>query len=198
MTAKRIDGPQIDVPEGTPDKPTLFANPFDDERMDDMELAESLWDMSYVPVYSELRRENDIRASKGEQLHPIPKLLWVRVSKPDGSQVQQSDEGMIEVFRLGFRACGVGDLKNYGFGMPPTGYVGPDGLIRRGVDLALFIVGEERANRNRERQRDLNRLIKRQGPASKTGVVHDVPEEEIQRTGTLRDMLNVEEGLPQL
>lgn len=187
---------QINVEDGIPRKPTLFANPFDDERLDDMEYADIHWDASYVPVYSDMKRQNDIRVSEGKAPLPIPRLYWGRVNRPDGSQVQGSDEGMIELFRLGYRACGIEDLENAGFKMPPTAHVGADGLIRRGVDLALFIVGAERAERNRARQRALTRAASEGVPETNSGEIVADDENRSDQYGTLEELMK--QDLPNL
>lgn len=176
-----------------PRKPLLFAdNPFFDERLDDLEFSGTNWDASYVPIYSDLKRENDIRISQGKKPLPMPRLYWGRVNKPDGSQIQGSDEGMLQLFQLGYKACGIEDLENAGFKMPPTAHVGADGLIRRGVDLALFIVDAERADRNRARQRALNEEYKGHVPDSKTGEVRPVEEDRLNQSGTLQELMHLD------
>jgi hypothetical protein len=189
---------KVDAPEGASRKPLLFSNPFDDERLDDIENAEALWDAAYVPIYSELKQQNEIRVKNGETPLELPKLLWVRVNRPDGSAVQQTDDSMMNIYRLGFKPCGADDLESMGFGRPPTSSIGADGLIRRGVDLALFYVDSERAQRNRERQERINRDAFRMPPDSKTGEVFPVDSERKDASGSLEELKDFDHNLPEL
>jgi len=146
--------------EGVQTKPLIFgASAYDTDRLDDLEFSGERFDGSYVPGYSELRTENELAVKDGRKPVPLPRLQWVRIKKPDGATyVPSTDEGMVEWVRLGYRACGVDDLKKYGYGWPPAAGHGPnpDGLICRGGDVALFIVDEERAERNRRaREKEL-------------------------------------------
>ena len=135
-------------------KPLIFGeDPLGDERLDDFQYAMQHRDASYVPGYSEAKQQNELRVKDGKPPIPMPKLQWVRVKRRDGaSYVADTDEGMVEWRRLGYKAMGVADLDRYGFGWPPAAGSGPtpDGLICRGGDLALFFVDEERAERNRQ------------------------------------------------
>jgi hypothetical protein len=179
--------------ESTPRKPLLFAdNPFGDDRQDDVEFVEAMFDSSYVPGYSDRRRENELRVRAGKAPLKMPRLQWVRVVAGDGTTVRTSDEGMMDWMRQGYRALGLDELKGIGCELPPTAHVGPDGLIRRG-DLALFIVGESRAERNRVRQDALNRDQIRQPPKNgATGAIYEVEEErESLRPITSDDLPNL-------
>jgi len=133
----------------------IFADgALDTQRLDDYEVASEHFDAAYVPGYSEAKIENELRIRDGKKPIPIPKLQWVRVKRPNGSDyVSETDEGMVNWLRLGFRAMGKEDLEAYGYGWPPAAGSGPDsdGLIRRG-DLALFFVDENRATRNRQKR----------------------------------------------
>jgi len=178
------------LPTGVPRKPLLFAtNPFDDARLDDPTFATGTRDIFYIPGYSELKSENETRASKGLPLKPCPRLYFARVSKKGGVAVAAGDEGMVETLRLGYRACGLDDLEQYGFGFPLAANVGADGLIRIG-DLALFIVGEDRANRNRSIQKQLIVESSQRDPKSgdRTGGIYEVPEDRRVQTGSLEDL----------
>ena len=167
--------------EGIQRKPLIFAeSAYGTERLDDMEFADRQWDASYVPGYSELRIENERAVREGRKPVPMPRLQWVRVKKTDGvSTVGTTDEGMLEWIRLGYRACGVDDLREHGFGWPPAAGAGPspDGLIRRGGDLALFIVDDKIAERNRKARHSELQEEADYVPDSKTGEVYPVNEE---------------------
>jgi len=179
----------------TPRKPLVFeTNPFDDERLDDVEYASAYYDASYVPGYSEKKAENERRAMEGKPLIPLPRLQWVRIARKGGRMVTSADEGMIEWQKLGYRACGLDDLESHSFGMPPTASVGPDGLIRRGGDLALFIVGAERADRNRIRQKRINEEFSSRDPdlSGKTGSVYENVEKRVRQKGTLKEIAETE------
>ena len=185
------------LPDDVPQKPLLFAtNPFDEDRLDDFTFQSGPRDAFYIPGYSEAKSENETRASKGLPLKPIPRLYFARVTKRGSVGVTESDEGMVDVMRLGYRACGVGDLKEHGYGFPPAAHVGADGLIRVG-DTALFIVGAERAKRNRVVQKRLTEEATQRVPASgdRTDSIYDLPEERRSQTGSLAELRNVD--LPQ-
>ena len=136
-----------------PRKPLLFAeNPLADMRVKGMDARPDHLDPSYIPGYSDVRWQNDLRRAKGQKTLPQnARAQWVRVSRRDGTTVRETDEGMMEWLRLGYRAAGLDDLKKLGWEMPPTAEVGADGLIRRG-DLALFYVDAEQADENRRDQ----------------------------------------------
>lgn len=178
-----------------PRKPLLFADSyFDDERIDDMLAAEERGeDPSYIPGYSEMKRDNEIRAAKGQKRIPHNRYQWVRCSRRNGTTVSEADEQMMEFRKLGYRAAGIEDLENDPVvkGLPPAATVGADGLIRRG-DLALFVVGDKRAERNREVQRIANEGAgKTKAPASKTGEVYRDAAREYRETGSLKDLAQV-------
>lgn len=179
--------------QGVPRKPLLFADTFfDDDRIDDIELSDARYDAAYVPGYSEAKRENEIRAAQGKPTVPLPRLQWVRVARTNGRMLTESDEGMVNWLKLGYRACGLQDLESHGWGRPPTASVGPDGLIRRG-DLALFIVGTERAERNRAAMRRLNAsMIDDDEPNSKTGEVMRDRDREHSYKGSLSELAQIE------
>lgn len=178
-------------------KPLIFeTNPFDDERLDDFEFSTANFDPSYVPGYGEKRNENQHRLREGKPLIPLPRLQWVRISKRSGLQVNESDEGMIEWLRLGYRACGVDDLESLGFGFPPSAHVGSDGLIRRG-DEALFFVGEDRAERNKLRQRRINEEFATREPLTgSTDEIYEVKTDRVRTRGSLDELSKTE--LPSL
>jgi len=185
--------PKYSIPEQGPSKPLVFGEgALDTERLEGYEVAMQQFDASYVPGYSEAKVENELRVRDGKPPIPIPKLQWVRVKKPNAADwVSETDEGMVEWRRLGFRAMGKDDLRKYGYGWPPAAGSGPDsdGLIRRG-DLALFFVDESRASRNRK-VRDLelseeaeNAVIKQFDPGEKArGKIESLPEKRSDEEG---------------
>lgn len=187
MAKKNLDHT---FPAGVPEKPLVFANSyFDDPRMDALEYAAREWDAAYVPGYSELKTENQIRESKGLPRIEAPRLQWVRITRTGGGDVSGGDAQLVSYMGLGYRACGVADLKENGWGMPPAGWVGPDGTIRRD-DQALFIVGEKRAARNREKDRRARE--EKTSPKLAGDVVERLPEKETSVRGTLRELANLE------
>ena len=197
MAARAKEAPRATISDGAPKKPLIFAsNPFEDERLDDLEFADAKFDASYIPGYGERRNENQHRARDGKPLLEIPRFQWVRISKKGGAAVTESDEGMLEWLKLGYRACGVEDLENLGFGFPPTAHVGPDGLIRRG-DLALFFASAKRAERNRLRQKEVNKAYAARGiMTGETDSVYEVEKDRVKTQGTLKELSNTE--LPSL
>ena len=135
-------------------KPLLFGDKtFDAERLDDVAFAEDNWDYSYVPGYSEQRRENELLVKDGKKATPIDKLYWARVGGVDGGTPDYRQR--VGTQRLGYRACTVEDLKERGWAFPPAAYEAADGTIRRD-DLALAIVDNARAEKNRVRQEHIN------------------------------------------
>lgn len=186
MTQQRYKLPDVEKEEIR--KPLIFAeNPYDTERLDDYEFADRQWDAAYVPGYSELRAENELAVRDGNKPVPMPRLQWIRITKPDGATyVSETDEGMVEWMRLGYRACGLDDLKNHGYGWPPAAGSGPhsDGLIRRGGDLALFIADEHIAERNRAKRRVELGEEAEYVPDSKTGEVVPLDDERADYKGT--------------
>ena len=180
-----------------PRKPLLFGeNPLNDLRVSNMEASGNI-DASFVPGYSNIRRINDLRRARGEKTLPqSARAQWVRVQQRSGEYVAKTDEGMIEYSRLGYVAAGLDDLERLGWGMPPTASVGEDGLIRRG-DLALFYVDAERAEENREEQREINREAAKRALDFKTPEVHEVQEDRVDvRVSELDDLTKQE--LPDL
>ena len=135
-------------------KPLLFGDKtFDAERLDDVAFAEDNWDWSYVPGYSEQRRENDLLVRDGKKATPMDRLYWARVGGVDGGTPDYRQR--VGTQRLGYTACTKEELEARGWGFPPAAYEGPDGMIRRD-DLALCIVGNDRAEKNRIRQEQIN------------------------------------------
>ena len=195
---KRAENVDAVLSTVAPRKPLIFeSNPFDEERLDDIEFAAQQFDPSYIPGYGEKRNENQMRARSHKPLLEMPRLQWVRIAKKGGLQVNESDEGMLDWLKLGYKACGVDDLQNMGFGFPPTAHVGADGLIRRG-DLALFFVGEGRAERNRLRQKRINEeFTSREVMAGDTEAVYEVKTDRVRKTGSLRELTKSSE-LPSL
>ena len=143
-------------------KPLMFGdNALDADRLESSELYEN-WDNSYIQGYSEQKRENDIRISKGQPRIPMDRLQWIRTATQSGQHTGMRDRGPFQ--RLGYQfvtgehaedgrgTCnfllerGWGDPET---GVPTTAYVAPDGTIRR-EDSALAVVGSERAERNRQ------------------------------------------------
>jgi|SRR3990167_7019872 len=172
-----------------PRKPLIFAeNPFDSERLDDIENRDAKWDASYVPGYSEAKADNETRAGKRQKAIPIPKLVWLRTQNTAGRDLSASgDIQLLNYMREGYQAMGLDDLDRYGYKLPPTATITPDGLIRRG-DTALFFVDENRAARNLAKRR-ADASPKPPISASKTGALYEDKNEAIE--GTLSDLVNI-------
>lgn len=165
-------------------KPMLFGNVhLDASAIEDLEKFEGQgFDNSYVPGYSEQRQLNELAVRRGEKEKPIDRLYWARVSRIDGTNVDYREATTVS--RLGYRACTVEDLKARGWGMPPGAHVGSDGLIRR-EDTALAIVDNDRATRNKKRQREVNAEFEGRSvmPDSPRGITAAEGYLENQRTG---------------
>lgn len=195
--AKRKENTSATLSAGSPRKPLIFEkNPFDEERLDDLEFAALNFDASYIPGYGEARIKNAHRVRDGLPPLPLPRFQWVRISKRGGLTVTESDEGMVEWLRQGYRACGVEDLESMGFGFPPAGHVGSDGLIRRG-DEALFFVDAERADRNRIRQTRINEeAVTREIQSGDSGAVYEDKKYRVRTHGSLQELAST--ALPSL
>lgn len=156
---------------------------FDAERLEQIEWLDAFADRSYVPGYSEARRDNERAIAEGrpQDVKRIARLQWVRVSRPDGRDVDMRD--MLEYARLGFQLCTMEDLEEHGYGMPPTAYIAADNTIRR-EDTALAICSWEQAQRNERKQKEIN--------ASFHGTpARFEPDTRTKVTGSLDDMLSV-------
>lgn len=136
-------------------KPIFFGDPtFSDDRLEQIEAIDALYDRSYVPGYSERQIENERRRSKGEAELPSVRCQWIPCSRPDGSSTDGRD--MMPWYQLGYKFVEESDFERLGItSMPPCAVKGPDGLIRRG-DLALAYVDEARAKHNRKVQDSIN------------------------------------------
>jgi len=146
-------------------KPLMYGDAtFDIDRLDELDRIEMNFDSSYVEGYSEAKMENESRMANGLSPISMPKLLWIRVSTPDGLDTM-ADRGRWARYGYQFvvgdhkdQSCqclldlGWGGLK----GVPAAAHVSRDGLIRR-EDLALCIVDSEIAERNRQRRETLLR-----------------------------------------
>lgn len=173
----------------TKQKPMLFGNvSFDAAALDDIEKFEDEgFDWSYVPGYSEQRRMNEHAVRRHQKPIPIDKLYWARASRTDGSNVDYREA--VTVTRLGYRACTVDDLKERGWGMPPAAHVAADGSIRR-EDTVLAIVGNARAEKNKQRQMQINAEFEGRdiAPEEKAGYIDNVYSKlEESGKGTLQD-----------
>jgi len=173
-----------------PRKPLIFAeNPFDNERLDDIENRDANWDASYVPGYSEAKADNETRAGQKLKAIPIPKLVWLRTQSTAGRDLSASnDVQLLNYMREGYRAMGLDDLDRYGYKMPVTATVTADGLIRR-ADTALFFVDENRAARNLAKRRQAAAPTKSIADASKTGALYEDKNEAIE--GKLSDLASI-------
>lgn len=156
-------------------KPILWGDKtFDAERIEEYRRLERNWDRSYVPGYSEIRRDNEIRVKEGDKPIPHDRLQWVRVSRTGGNDVDHKD--LLEWGMLGYQFCTEDDLLERGWKMPPTAHVAADGTIRR-EDLALAIVDKETARLNKEYQEQKTRDA-RQGLSSSNPEIEVVEELE--------------------
>lgn len=169
-------------------KPLLFGNArLDATAIDEIEKFEQEnFDWSYVPGYSEQRRINEHRVRDGQKAMPMDKLYWVRVERTDGSDVDYREATTVS--RLGYRACTIDDLKERGWGMPPTAHVAADGTIRR-EDVALAIVDNDRATKNQRRQEVANAEFEGRDilPDARPGLVAE-SRVETSKHGSFKDM----------
>ena len=146
-------------------KPLLFGNAkLDATAIEDIEkFQDQGFDWSYVPGYGEQRILNEHAVRDGQRPVPIDNLYWVRVSRTDGSNVDYREA--VNVSRLGYRACTIDDLRERGWGMPPSAHVAADGTIRR-EDVALAIVDSDRAGKNKKRQQAINAEFEGKNPGT--------------------------------
>lgn len=135
-------------------KPLMFGDAtFDAQRLDSIRELETNWDHSYVPGYSEARRDNELRVRDGAKALPMPKLQWVRVGHVDATAVGNKD--MLQWALMGYEFASVEDLKRFGYTMPPTAHIDAAGRIRR-EDVALAFVSHEQHIKNVARQKSVN------------------------------------------
>ena len=132
-------------------KPLLFGDKtLDYQQLEEIEaLQAGGWDSSYVPGYSEKRRENELRVAKGLQEVALPRLQWVRANHVDGRAIATSE--MYKWAKLGYQRVTEEDFEDLGISMPPAAHKGADGSICK-EDLVLCYVPEDVAKRNKLRQ----------------------------------------------
>ena len=132
-------------------KPLLFGDTtLDADRIDEIRSQDAAgWDRSYVPGYGEQRRSNELRVRDGKKPIPLDRLQWIRLNHIDGKEVGERD--MLQWALDGYQFITLQELKDRGYGMPPTAYVDSQGRIRR-EDLALAFVDNAQARKNKDRQ----------------------------------------------
>ena len=124
-----------------PTKPLLFgAQTLSADQLRTLRESERENDSSYVPVYAEIRAENEHRVRKGEKPTVIPNLRWIRDQNPTGGTVDYRER--LTEQTLGYDAVDLETLKDLGFGMPPSASIDPNGAIRR-MDTVLAVVSPE-------------------------------------------------------
>lgn len=157
-----------------PTKPLIFADDPYESLDEGLAFKTGDHDLSYVPGYSEKKRENAFRARDDEPLHELPRLQWVRISRGSGEDVGVTDDAMMTWRAQGYMAMGTDKLRElaeqywpeYGYRFPPQARVAADGTIRRSGDVALFYVPPTRAAENRlaEAEKRANQAPRRLEP----------------------------------
>jgi len=130
-------------------------------------------DYTYVPGYSDLRRQRDAAIAKEQELHPgrvnwknVPslpaRLQWVRVTKVVSGQPDNTKE--IDAGTNGYRMVKKTDLGEPWFTAMPAGAVErADGSILKG-DTVLMVVDQQQAARNAAiNQREIQQQTQRVG-----------------------------------
>ena len=132
-------------------KPLLFGDAtLDADRIEEIRAQDDIgWDRSYVPGYSEVRRANELRVRDGKRPVEQDRLQWIRLNTSDGKEV--GDRDMLGWALTGYQFITVQEMKDRGFGMPPTAYVDTQGRIRR-EDLALAFVDYAQSRKNIDRE----------------------------------------------
>jgi len=109
------------------------------------DMSAAMQDLTYIPGYSDWRRERDDALRTGKKPRPLPfRLQLVRVKNAQG----QPDSRMAPYWRAkGYREVEASALVSMGLGMPVGGMVSGDGFIDVG-DTRLFVCDARRAARN--------------------------------------------------
>jgi len=105
-------------------------------------------DITYVPGFSDLRREADLARAEGRKPEPLPvNLRWVRRTKANGTPTQ---ERVIITKGKQYRPVTKKDLDAghpWLKAMPPSATYLPDGTIGS-ADMQLMVCDQEAAKRN--------------------------------------------------
>jgi len=107
-------------------------------------------DLTYVPGWSDLRRQRDADVREGRKPAPLPyRLQLVRVRNsmglPDG-------QGAASWRAQGYQEVKVNEMKELGIAMPIGGMASADGFVDVG-DLRLFACDAQRAAQNEQNWR---------------------------------------------
>lgn len=144
-----------------PKKPTLFSDSRDDTQRFDPRLHRGELDPGRIEGYSEIIKANDLakadpltfRERNGFSLEEAyrrvgasPRELdvefaWLPASSPTGGTLSQAAAQQLDHYqnREGFRLATMEDIDERGFQLPLTAHEAPDGTIRRGSDVALYV-----------------------------------------------------------
>lgn len=153
----------------------------------------------YIPGYSEAVMANDLSTSEiisqdvkdkynrrdfGTGPSTLPfEFKWVRVTGPKGEMSHSADEDAYQYKMQGYHPVIVESTadftERFGFGFPPAGRLGEDGMIRH-RDVALFYVDRQTADRlEAERMEANRRLLGHNQPGGEPiRQVYDFEEEE--------------------
>lgn len=153
----------------------------------------------YIPGYSEAVMANDLSTSEiisqdvkdkynrrdfGTGPSTLPfEFKWVRVTGPKGEMSHSADEDAYQYKMQGYLPVIVESTEDFterfGFGFPPAGRLGEDGMIRH-RDVALFYVDRQTADRlEAERMEANRRLLGHNQPGGEPiRQVYDFEEEE--------------------
>jgi hypothetical protein len=126
---------------------TEFGNLMDDPAtfMDEMGMNR---DVTYVPGFSDLRRDADLRRGQGKVPAPLPvNLRWVRRTLRDG---KPTNERTVVVKGKGYRPVTKMDLQakpDWFQALPATASILPDGSVGS-ADMQLMVCDQLHAQRN--------------------------------------------------
>ena len=160
-----------------PEKPLLFAELDKVDGLIPRRIREKLGS-DYIPGYSEKVMANDLATSKiitqdvkdkynrrdfGTGPSTLPfEFKWVRVTGQKGEMSHSADEDAYQYTKQGYRPVKVESEADFhdqfGFGFPPAGRIGEDGMIRH-RDVALFYVDRQTADRLEAERMEANRRL---------------------------------------
>lgn len=114
-------------------------------------------DLTYIPGWSEMRREHDLAKSRGETPPPLPvNPRWVRRTRMDGKpdnarQISVGNQGYMPVIASDVLDEDGKAKYEWITGMPPGSSILPDGTIGN-ADWVLMVADQKTAARNAARK----------------------------------------------
>lgn len=164
---------------------TEFGDVLDDASFYDASSVDR--DLSYVPGFSEMRRERDLEMAavaagrkdkRDARIDPLPvNLRWVRKSTPRGAP-----DGMKQIAsgNFGYRAVNKDQIgkQDWLTEMPPGATLAADGSIEKG-DTVLMVCDGRTAARNAARKAAQTNRMVNEAAAAAGGLLHTAKTEGV-------------------